>query len=404
MPGEHRYQNEGPLSGIRVIDFTSLLPGPLATLMLADYGADVIKVEGPSRPDGERASAPMTDQGASYRFGMLNRNKRAFAVDLKEHAGRQAMLRVIDTADVLIEGFRPGVAKRLGFDYETVSQRNPGLVYCSLSGYGQDGPYADLPGHDLNYIAAAGILNYVGEETGLADEPFRPPRIPIADIGGGSLMAVFGVLAGLAARSTTGRGDYIDVSMFDGAFFWQSARLHVFLAEGREPSPSESTTGGRPGYTIYAAGDGHLLSLGCLEPVFWNNLRRALDLLDQLPEVQPRGDAADFARHIIAERLRTRDSDVWLSIFRQEDVPSAPVRRITDLPLDPQIQARELIQDTDLGDGVKKHVGFPVKFLHNRPSLRTAAPKIGQHTDEILRQVGYSDDEISLLRSSRTVI
>jgi crotonobetainyl-CoA:carnitine CoA-transferase CaiB-like acyl-CoA transferase len=372
--------------------------------MLADYGADVIKVEGPSRPDGERDNIPRAGKGSSYRFGMLNRNKRAIAINLKLDAGREALLRVLDTADVVLEGFRPGTMDRLGVGYAAVSARNPRVVYCSLSGYGQDGPYAALPGHDLNYLAATGITSYLAEETGLPDEPLRPPRIPLADIGGGSLMAVFGILAALVARETTGAGDYIDVSMFDGAFFWQSARAHVYLAEGREqPGTALPTTGANPGYAIYTAGDGRRLSLGCLEPVFWRNLRTALGLEADLPVEQPAAESARAARHLIAERLREHDRQTWLEIMRRHDVPAAPVLTTAEALEDPHLQARQLIQNTDLGDGVGKHIGFPVKFLRSRPSLRNAAPEFGEHTDDLLREVGYADKEVADLHAAGAV-
>lgn len=389
----------GPLRGIRVVDLTALLPGPMASLMLADYGADVIKVEGPTRPDGERRTAPRTRLGGSYRFGMLNRNKRGFAADLKTDDGREALLRLLDTADVVLEGFRPGTVDRLGIGYPVVSARNPRVVYCSMSGYGQDGPQAAMPGHDLNYLAAAGITSYVGTETGLPDAPLTPPKVPIADIGGGTLMALFGILAALVARVRTGLGDYVDVSIVDGAFFWQYARAHAFLADGSGDAAGQAVPVAPPGYRIYAARDGQLLSLGCLEPRFWRNLRQALGLAAELPAEQPSGLDGGPAQRAIAERLRARDRDTWLAIMRSHDVPATAVLSFAEAITDPQLQARGLIQHVDLGDGVDTHIGFPVKLARNRPALRHRAPELGEHTDSILSQLGYSEADIAGLHA-----
>ncbi len=385
---------DAPLAGIRVLDLTRILPGPFATMVLADLGAEVLKVEHPRGGDPERASAPRAESGEAYRFGMINRNKRSIAVDLKAEEGRDLIRRLAADYDVVLEGFRPGLVDDLGIGPSDLRAVNPGLVYVSISGYGQDGPYADLPGHDINYQALAGILRYFGGR----DAP-RIPWLPIADIGGGALLAVSGILAALVRRSVSGTGDYLDLSMAEGALYWQQTRAQWFLATGSDPVPDGlPVTGGIPGYGVYPTADGEWLSLGCLEPVFWERLCTVLELRE---DVGRQHDPDAFAE--LDGRLRgiiaTRGVDEWFEIFRAGGIPAAPCHSIEAALDDSHFRARGLLG----GPGAHDRIRSPFKFA-DTPDLPTApAPGLGAHTREVMSAAGFSEAEIQRLLESGVV-
>src|SRR3990170_5987445 len=258
------------LEGIRVLDLTRLAPGPYCTMLLGDLGADVIVVEEPPGV-GRRFDAGMSERATA--FNALGRNKRSIGLNLKDERAREVFYRLAEKADVVLEGFRPGVVKRLGVDYETVSARNPRIVYCSLSGYGQTGPYAGLVGHDINYIGLGGALGAIGW-------PGTPPAIPlnvIADFAGGGLYAAFAILAAVIARQTTGRGQWVDMAMSDGVTSLLTFIAQQHFGAGHVVKPGvDLLNGGSPAYCVYETADGKWLSIGCLEPWFWSELCQAL--------------------------------------------------------------------------------------------------------------------------------
>ena len=373
------------LEGIRILDLTRLLPGPYATQLLADLGADVIKVEEPTRGDYTR-EYPLRIGEFGAHFALLNRNKRSVALNLKDPAGRDALLKLCETADVLMESFRPGVMDRLGVGWEQVHARNPRLVYCAISGYGQDGPYRKRPGHDLNYCSLAGAM-------GLSGPPEGDPALQgcqLADVGGGALMSIMGVLAALIARERTGEGQFVDVSMLDGtASLLTYAFAEQFAATaGGLPGPARGIArlhGGRPGYGIYRCRDGGYVALGALEPKFWRRFCELVERPDLVERIAPRTrDEIAALRDELIAIFATRDRDAWCALMADDDVCLTAVSTMAEAVADPQLRARGMIQELD---GMPQ-LGFPVKLSATPATLRHRPPHLGEHTEEVLEEIG----------------
>lgn len=323
-----------PLEGVLVADFTTLLPGPLATLMLAEAGAEVVKIE---RPGGEdvRRFPPIKD-GVSAPFAMLNRGKKGLVADLKSEAGKAEVWSLVERADVLVEQFRPGVMERLGFGYEAVRARNPKLVYCSISGYGQQGPRRTEAGHDINYIAATGLLSL---SPGPPDRPTVPPGL-IADIGGGTFPAVTNILLALLARAKTGAGTFIDIAMTDAMFTFAWYALATYHATGRNPQPGELRhNGGSPRYRIYPTSDGKLVACGALEQHFWLAFTQAIGLAPEFADDErDPGAAAEAVRAILASKPASH----WQPVFAAADCCVTIVATLEEALSDPHFVERGL--------------------------------------------------------------
>jgi alpha-methylacyl-CoA racemase len=385
-----------PLQGIRVLDLTRLLPGGYATQLLADLGADVLKIEEPGQGDYARGMPPLA-RHTGRAFVAVNRNKRSAALNLKHPEGREALLRLVDRADVLIESFRPGVMGRLGLAHETLSKRNPQLVVCAISGYGQDGPYNQRAGHDLNYIGYAGLLAHLMP-------PGQPPTLPgaqLADIAGGSLMAVVGVLAALAGRAATGQGRIVDVSMTDGALALLPLLAAQALLGSGEPAAGEAwLAGALPGYNVYATADGKYVTVAALEPKFWAELCRRLDRPDLIERQFPR-DAADRQATMaeLAAIFRTRTRDEWVAELGDADVCVGPVNSIIEALDDPQLRERGVSTPLDYGldEGIAGALrSAPTMSGVPFPPAR-GLPALGEQTAEALTEAGYAEDEIARL-------
>ena len=323
-----------PLEGVLVADFTTLLPGPLATLMLAEAGAEVVKIE---RPGGEDVrNFPLTKNGYSVPFALLNRGKRGIVADLKSDAGKVAAWDIVDRADVLVEQFRPGVMDRLGFGYDDVRARNPRIVYCSISGYGQSGPRSTEAGHDLNYIGATGLLSLA---PGPADRPVVPPAL-IADIGGGTFPAVTNILLALLAREKSGEGTRIDVAMADAMFTFAWYALATLHSTGRNPEPGELRhNGGSPRYRLYPASDGKLVACGALEQHFWLAFTRAIELPEELVDDE-RDPAATF--EAVRRIIEAKPAAHWKPIFAAADCCATIVANLEEALADPHFIERGL--------------------------------------------------------------
>jgi len=396
-----------PLAGIKVLDLTKLAPGPFCTMILGDLGADVIKIEEPGPPTGRRAEqagkAGTEGPGAAFSgspFNALNRNKKSIGLNLKSGPGKEVFRRMVQRADVLVQEYRPGVAERLGIGYEQMSIRNDRLIYCAITGYGQDGPYRNLVGHDLNYIATAGVLSILGRAGQL-------PTIPhnlIADYAGGGMHAAIGILAALVARAQTGRGQYVDIAMMDGSMALMAQSFASFFANGRLPARGETPLDGAiPNYNVYETKDGKIITIGAIEPWFFANLCRALgreDLVEHEYNSAKRAEIHEFFRNT----FRTRTRDEWFEILSRTDICVGKMNTLDEVEADPQVQARKMIVELDAPDGRKvKQVGISVKLSETPGSIRSLAPALGQHTEEIMHGLGYSDEQIEKWRTDGSV-
>ena len=384
-----------PLEGIRVLDLTRLAPGPFCTMLLGDLGADVIVVE-EAPGAGRRFDIGMGERAQA--FNALGRNKRSIGLNLKDERAREVFYRLVDGADVVLEGFRPGVVKRLGVDYEAVSARNPRVVYCSLSGYGQTGPYASLVGHDINYIGIGGALGMIGW-------PGQPPAIPlniIADFAGGGLYAAFAILAAIIAREKTGRGQYVDMAMSDGVTSLLTFLAGLYFSSGYVMrAGTELLNGAAPYYNVYQTADDRWLSIGCLEPWFWQELCQALGCEEYIPHQNNREkfpEMLDFLRSKFRERTR----DEWFQELRQRDICVAPVYSLDEALGDPHVRARGMVAEVEHPEfGRVRQVGVGPKFSETPGSVRRTAPRRGEHTEEILLEAGYSEEEIAALKEAK---
>jgi crotonobetainyl-CoA:carnitine CoA-transferase CaiB-like acyl-CoA transferase len=364
-----------PLAGLRVVDFSMFVPGPFASAMLADLGADVVKIE-----------MPKGDPGRSYvpvQFEAENRNKRSIALDLKHPAAASVVQRLIREAGVVIEGFRPGVAKRLGIDYETLRKANPRLVYCSLSGYGQTGPWRERPGHDVNYVAAAGALAFPGQ---WLKAPARS-SLPIADMGGGAFAAI-AILAALHE----GKGAYLDVSLFETAFFWAAMR------HGLDPNV-DPRAHIFPVNDVFEAADGRRLTLGILEEHFWNNfVRLAPELEDERFSTDAlRRKHGDALSRELERVMKTKTAAEWIRLCEENDVPVDLVATPGEAAQHPQLLERKALE--------RGYAKFPVWANGRRGgSIRARTPKLGEHSREILVELGFDDAEIASLFKTAAVV
>ncbi|MFD1587325.1 CaiB/BaiF CoA transferase family protein [Halorientalis brevis] len=385
------------LDGIRVLDLSRLLPGPYATQLLADAGAEVIKIEDTDAGDYARLMPPYTDDGVGAIFDAINRGKQSVALDLKSDEGREAFLRLAETADVVFEQFRPGVVDRLGVDYDSVRERNEDVVYCSLSGFGQTGPYADRVGHDLNYVGMAGLLDLTRE-----DEDSQPqiPGYPIGDMAGG-LFAAFSIVGALLSRElgNTG-GEYVDVAMTDVVASFSHAVADGALT-GDDPRPSETPlTGGLPWYDVYETADGEYVTLAALEPKFWTQFCTAVDRED-LVDVHMTQDPAEreALREELAAIFATRTREEWEDRLGDVEAMVAPVQRLSATLDSEYADARDLVDR----DGGRPRVGFPALSSETPDASGGPLPEHGEHTDEVLEAVGYDAAELVALRTADVI-
>ncbi len=391
----------GPLASLKVLDFSTLLPGPFASLLLADMGAKVLRIESPTRMDLLRVLPPH-DQGMSASHAYLNRNKRSLALDLKQPEALEVIKQLLQDHDIVLEQFRPGVMDRLGLGYEALKAINPKLIYVSITGYGQTGPYKDRAGHDINYLALAGLSSY----TGRADSGPVPLGMQVADVAGGSLHGVIGLLAAVIARQQTGQGQHLDVSMTDCAFSLNAMAGAGYLACGVEPGREEQMLNGGSFYDYYRSRDGRWLSVGSLEPVFMQQLCAALGR----PELAAQGLSPEPVRQqALKEALKVEfekyDFAQLCELFAGVDACVEPVLSLAEAVQHPQLQARELVTQVPRGDGsAQAQMACPLKFSDGLPEPRHIGAVLGQHTDQVLGELGMSAERIAELRRAKVIL
>ena len=390
----------GPLASLKVLDFSTLLPGPFASLMLADMGAEVLRIESPTRMDLLRVLPPH-DQGTSASHAYLNRNKRSLALDLKQAEALEIVRALVKEYDIVLEQFRPGVMERLGLGYETLKAINPRLIYVSITGYGQTGPYKDRAGHDINYLALAGVASHTGRQ----DSGPLPLGVQLADVAGGSLHAVVGLLAAVIARQQSGVGQYLDVSMTDCSFSLNAMAAAGYLACGVEPGWESHVLNGGSFYDYYRTRDGRWMSVGSLEPAFMQQLCATLgrpELATQGLSPQPAQQKA--LKQALQVEFEKRSFDELCALFADVDACVEPVLSLSEAVEHPQLKARALVSQVPRGDGSSQaQLACPLKFSQGLPAPRHIGVAVGAHSDEVLAELGISAQRIEDLRQARII-
>lgn len=391
-----------PLEGMRVLDLTQVMAGPYATMNLADLGADVIKVEPPGRGDQSRSGAGHRMRGEDTAgFLALNRNKRSVTLDLKSEAGKQAFVDLADRADVVVENFRPGVTERLGIDHETLRQRNPGLIYASISGFGQTGPYAQRPGFDLVAQAMSGVMSVTGKP---GDDPVKC-GVPISDLAAG-LYCTSAILAAYIERQRSGEGQYLDTSLFEAAValsVWETTEL---WATGNVPQPLGSAHRMNAPYQALRTADGHVVVAANNERL-WTRLCEAIGRPELIEDPRfgtnlDRLHAVDALTVELERTFVTRTTAEWVELLLEAGTPAGPIHDYAQVLDDPHTKARGMVQQVEHPvEGTINALGIPVKFSRTPGQIRTAAPLLGEHTAEVLVELGYSDKQLGQLGVDR---
>jgi len=378
----------GALDGIRVLDLSRLLPGPYCSMILADHGADVLAVEdGRFQEDG-------------LFFDEINRNKRHMSLNLKTEEGRDIFYRLAKKADVVLEGFRPGVTRRLGVDYETLSRMNPRLIYCSITGYGQTGPKRDEAGHDVNYLATAGILELIGE----TDKPPTIPGVQIADIMGGAMQAATGILLALYHREKSGNGQYIDISMTDGILGLLTLPRFFQQAKGETARRSDATLSHRYGcYNTYQTADGRYVAIGAVENRFWKRICELLGASHYAPlqySKTHRQEIIDWLRAAFA----TKPLSYWQELLGGQDVCFSVIAELDEVMSSPLFREREMVCEYEDKDGsTHTTLGIPVKLSATPGALKTPPAAFGVHTDAVLEELGFRPEQVAELRMRNVI-
>ena len=393
----------GPLEGITVVDCTQILAGPYCTMLLADMGADVVKIEKPQGGDDTRRMGPPFVDGVAASFLMVNRNKRSIVLDLKNPEGAGILRKMVERADIMVENLRPGAMVKLGLGYEDVRKVNPALVYCTISAFGVTGPYGDRAGFDLVAQGMSGHMSF----TGMPDGPPVKVGVPITDLNAG-MYAVYGILCAYMSRLKTGKGQLVDTSLLEGGIgytVWESAS---FFATGDVPGPVGSAHRMTAPYQSFKTSDAYV-NIGAATQGTWERLCEAIERPDLLDDPRfatnaSRVENLEALAATLEETLVLEDRSHWLRVLEEHSVPSGPIYDMSEVYADPQVQAREMVADLDpTTSGESRTIGIPVKLSETPGSIRSPSPSLGQHTDEVLSEMGYAPAEIARLRDNGIV-
>jgi crotonobetainyl-CoA:carnitine CoA-transferase CaiB-like acyl-CoA transferase len=372
------------LDGVRILDLSRLLPGPYCTHLLADLGAEVIKVEEPGRGDYIRSLAPF-ENGVSIAFELLNRGKKSIALNLETKQGQEILQKLAAEADVLLESYRPGTAKKLGCDFESIRRVNGRIVYCSLTAFGQTGPYKDLPGHDINCLALSGFLSLNGK-----DEPVVP-ALQVGDLAGGMLAALT-IMTALFARQKRNEAQHIDVSMLDALLSWLILPLALHMEEN-----ASMLAGELPFYRLYRTLDSRFLAVGAIEPQFWEQLCKLINrpdlILDQYSSGPRRNEVVEAVQSVLA----TKTSQNWFRMMREHELPCTPILTLDEVLKDPHVRERHMLLAKDESGRRLTYVGSPCKIAGLDEVNLISSPELGQHSAELVKEIGYSQSEIQHL-------
>ena len=390
----------GPLDGIRVLDCTLALAGPFCGLVLADLGADVIKIESPD-PKARTEGGLAAYKGENGHFLIVNRNKRGLTLDLKQECAREILYKLVRTADVFVQNYRPGVMQRLGCDWPTLRDINPGLVYCSISGFGEGSPYADFAGFDLIAQGMSGLMSVTGLPDG--GEPVKVGT-PVCDMGAG-MYGALGIVSALLRRDKSGIGQHVEATLLDTPISWLTWRAAEYWGTGEVPEPQGS---GRAAYRAFQCADGHWVNIGPSNRL-WPAACQTLGVPELIEDARFKTPSLRVLNHgeletLFQEQFRKRPSGEWICLFQKAGIPVGPIKNVAEILDDPHVQAREMVVEVDHPViGRMKTLGVPVKLSESPGAVTRAAPTLGQHSDEILAELGYTEAEIASLRQSKVI-
>lgn len=390
----------GLLKELKMLDLSRLLPGPYCSLLLADLGMEVLKVEDTEQGDYTRGIAPIRKKESAI-FLALNRNKKSIKLNLKTREGKEIFYKLIQSYDIILESFRPGVIDRLGIGYQELRKRNPRVILCSLSGYGQDGPYQERSGHDINYIGLGGILEITGVKNG---DPILP-GVQIADIGGGGMMAAIAILAAAIHREKTGEGQFLDISMMDSVVSWLSIHAGKYFMDGELLKRGDMPLTGRYAcYQVYPTKDGRHMSLGALEPKFWKNFCEAVGRRDLLDKQFIEGEEQLLVIEEIQNLFKTKTQEEWVDFFEKADACCEPILTFEQVFQHPQVLHRQMVVEVEHPvEGNIRQLGNPIKSSRFSFEIRTPSPAWGEHTIEVLKAMGYSEEEINHFKKVKAI-